>query len=165
VAGLKLTAPELLTGAHRLEEFDSGVAPLDDWLRRRALANQAGGASRVYVVCDDQKEVAGYFALASGALALADAPGKLRRNMPDPIPMAVPGRLAVERRYQGAGLGVALLQDAVLRVRQAASIMGIRGILVHAISDDAKRFYEHHGFIAGPNAPMTLILSLAHGGQ
>lgn len=81
--------------------------------------------------------------------------------MPDPIPMAMLGRLAVDRTCRGQGLGAALLQDAVLRIRQAASIMGFRGILVHAISDDAKRFYEHRGFIAAPKQLMTLIFSFA----
>ncbi len=74
--------------------------------------------------------------------------------------MSVLGRLAVDRAWQGRGLGVALLQDAVLRAGQAAHIMGIRGILVHALSDEAKTFYERHGFAASPRPPMTLVLSL-----
>lgn len=110
---------------------------------------------------DDELRVVGYYAIASGAIALVDAPGRLKRNMPDPIPMAILGRFAIDRTCQGQGLGVALLQDAVLRIRQAATIMGIRGILVHAISEEAKRFYEHHGFIAAPKQPTSLILSLA----
>lgn len=156
-----LAAPKLLTALDSIDGFDSGVSSLDDWLRRRALANQSSGASRVYAVCHEELGVVGYYALASGALALAEAPGKLRRNMPDPIPMAVLGRMAVDRRVQRQGLGVALLQDAVLRVQQAASILRIRGMLVHAISEEAKHFYEHYGFIAGQNSPMTLALSLA----
>jgi GNAT superfamily N-acetyltransferase len=160
-----LSAPEILTGAHRLDGFDSGVTTLDDWLKRRAIANQSSGASRVYVAADEALAVVGYYALASGALTLADAPGRLRRNMPDPIPMAVLGRLAVDHRHHGQGIGAALLQDAVLRIRQAAFIMGIRGVLVHAISEDAKRFYEYHGFVAGQKAPMTLVLSLAEVGM
>ncbi|SHO67552.1 Acetyltransferase (GNAT) domain-containing protein [Pseudoxanthobacter soli DSM 19599] len=140
--------------------FQSGEAALDDWLRRRALANQISGASRTYVVTTAERRVVGYYALASGALASSDATGRLRRNMPDPIPMAVLGRLAVDRSMQGRGLGVALLQDAVLRVRHASAILGIRGILVHAISDDARTFYEHHGFTGTPRHPMTLVLSL-----
>lgn len=155
-----LQAPAPLSGQHILGDFDSGVPSLDDWLRRRAMANQVAGASRCYVVADDAWRVVGYYALASGALALAEAPGRVRRNMPDPVPVAVLGRLAIHGAAQGQGLGVALLQDAVLRVRQAAAIMGIRGILVHAISDDARRFYERHGFVASPTNPMTLVLSL-----
>lgn len=85
---------------------------------------------------------------------------KMRWNMPNPVPVAILGRLAIHGTAQGQGLGVALLQDAVLRVRQAAAIMGIRGLLVQAISDDARRFYERHGFSASPTNPMTLVLSL-----
>lgn len=158
---MELRAPDLLTAEHGLTAFDSGVASLDDWLRRRALANQFSGASRVYVVAAPVNRVVGYYALASGALAHADAPGRMKRNMPDPVPMAVLGRLAIDRSMQGRGLGVALLQDAVLRVHQAAAIMGICGVLVHAISDEARAFYEHHGFIASATNPFTLILSVA----
>jgi GNAT superfamily N-acetyltransferase len=146
--------------AHVIEAFDSGVPTLDLWLARRARANQVSGASRTYVVADHNGTVIGYYALASGAFALSEAPGSVRRNMPDPIPVAVLGRLAVGKAYQGQGLGVALLQDAVIRVKQAAAILGIRGILVHALSEDAKRFYERHGFVEGTNTPMMLILSL-----
>jgi len=157
-----LAAPQPLTGSHVLTAFDSGAASLDDWLRRRALGNQASGASRVYVVAEPGRRiVVGYYALASGALAHAQAPGRIRRNMPDPVPMAVLGRLAVDRSMQGQGLGVALLQDAVLRVQRAAAILGIRGLLVHAISEQARAFYEHHGFVASVSDPLTLILSVA----
>jgi GNAT superfamily N-acetyltransferase len=154
-----LSAPSLLADAHDLDSFDSGNGALDRWLRRRARANQVSGASRTYVVTEDQR-VVGYYCLSSGALALAEATGSLRRNMPDPIPMAVLGRLAVDANWQGRGIGVALLQDAVVRVAQAAMIVGIRGVLVHAISGEAKAFYERYGFTASPANPMTLVLSL-----
>ncbi len=108
-----LTAPALLTAGHRIEEFNSGVASLDEWLKRRALPNQYSGASRTYVVTEAQK-VLGYNCLASGALALNHAPAGIRRNMPDPVPLAILGRLAIDTAWQGKGLGVALLQDAVL---------------------------------------------------
>lgn len=155
------SAPALLEESHDLDLFQSGNGSLDEWLRRRARSNQVSGASRSYVVAVERR-VVGYYCLASGALDLADAPGSVRRNMPDPIPMAVLGRLAIDREWQGKGLGAALLQDAVLRTSQAASIMGIRGLLVHAISDDAKAFYEHYGFQYSPSHPMTLVLSLKH---
>jgi GNAT superfamily N-acetyltransferase len=132
---------------------------LDDWLTKRAYSNQIGGASRTYVVTGADR-VVGYYSLASGALALADAPGSMRRNMPDPVPVGILGRLAVDRSYQGKGLGVALLQDAVVRTAQAAGIIGIRGLLVHAISLEAKTFYQYHGFVESPTQSMTLILSL-----
>ncbi len=158
-----LSEPTLLTASHLVDGFNCGVASLDDWLRRRAMQNQLSGASRTYVVSDGQK-VAGYYCLSSGALALNDAPGAIRRNMPDPVPLAIMGRLAVDTAWQGRGLGVALLQDAVLRTIQAGGILGIRGLLVHAISEAAKAFYEHHGFIASSTQPMTLILSLKERG-
>lgn len=132
---------------------------MDDWLKRRARTNQISGASRTYVVAEAGRVVA-YYCLASGALALSDAPGGLKRNMPDPIPMAILGRLAVDQSWQGRGLGVALLRDAVERTQAASAILGIRGLLVHALSDQAKAFYELHGFVASPVRPMTLVMSL-----
>jgi GNAT superfamily N-acetyltransferase len=154
-----LSAPALLTAEHALDEFDCGTPSLNDWLKRRAHINQLSGASRTYVVATDQR-VVGYYCLASGALAAADAPGGLRRNMPDPIPMAILGRLAVDAAWRGQGLGGALLNDALVRTAQAARIVGIRGLLVHAISPEAIAFYQHYGFVASPKQPMTLILSL-----
>lgn len=153
-------APEHLTSQHDLEAFDSGVPALDEWLRRHALANEQAGASRTYVVCAGVR-VVGYYALATGGVAQATATGRVRRNMPDPVPVMVLGRLAVDRAYQSRGLGVWLLRDAILRTLQAAEVGGIRAILVHAISEDAKRFYERHGFVASPIAPMTLMITVA----
>lgn len=154
-----LSAPEPLHDDHDLEHFQCGIVSLDDWLKRRARANQAGGASRTYVIAAD-KRVIGYYCLSSGAIAAIEAPGKIRRNMPDPIPMTVMGRLAIDQFWQGKGIGVALLQDAVLRAARAAEIIGIRGVLVHAISAEAKAFYEHNGFVPSPSNPLTLLLSL-----
>ena len=151
--------PSLLAITHDLHEFSSGVSTLDDWLRRRALHNQLSGASRTYVSALGRR-VVGYYCLASGAIALNEAPRSLRRKMPDPIPVAVLGRLAVDQSFQKRGLGAALLQDAVERTIQAASILGIRGLLVHALSERAKSFYEYYGFSASPTQPMTLVLSL-----
>lgn len=151
--------PCLLTEDCQLDGFASGVDSLDDWLKKRALPNQVNGASRTYVVAEGKK-VAGYYCLASGALALNDAPSSVSRNMPNPVPVVILGRLAVDKSCQGKGLGVALLQDAVVRTAQAGGIVGIRGLLVHALSNEAKAFYEHHGFVASPTQPMTLILSL-----
>lgn len=154
-----LSAPALLENSHDLDQFQCGHPALDDWLRRRARSNQLSGASRTYIVADGRRAV-GYYCLSSGALDLLAAPGGIRRNMPDPIPMAILGRLAVDMGWQGKGLGTALIQDAVLRTTQAASILGIRGLLVHAISDEAKAFYEGYGFTATPKNPLTLVLSL-----
>lgn len=156
---MKLEPPALLNAEHLLDGFACGTPTLDDWLKRRARANQISGASRTYVVAEAGKVVA-YYCLASGALALNDAPTGLKRNMPDPIPMAILGRLGVDQSWQGRGLGVALLRDAVERTQAASAILGIRGLLVHALSDQAKAFYEHHGFVASPVRPMTLVMSL-----
>jgi GNAT superfamily N-acetyltransferase len=152
--------PEKLLPSHVLADFDSGQPTLDDWLRRRAMQNEAAGASRTYVVCAGQR-VVGYYSLAVGAVSHEIAPGRIRRNMPDPVPVMVLGRLAVDRAWQGRGLGKALLRDAILRAAQAAEIAGIRGILVHAISEDAKRFYEDQGFHSSPVNPMTLVITIA----
>ncbi|HKE55448.1 MAG TPA: GNAT family N-acetyltransferase [Pyrinomonadaceae bacterium] len=155
-----ISAPEKLDPEHDLSQFHCGEATLDDWLRKRALQNEESGASRTYVACQGKRVVA-YYALAAGAVAHAQAPGRVRRNMPDPVPVMVIGRLAVDETVQGQALGPALLRDAVLRTVQAAEIAGIRAILVHAISERAKRFYEKWGFIASPIDTMTLMITVA----
>ena len=154
-----MLAPALLTEAHQLEEFSCREAVLDDWLKKRARTNQASGASRTYVAGEEGGRVIGYYCLSSGAIAAVDAPGSVRPNMPDPIPMAILGRLAIDQAFQGRGIGKAMLQDAVLRAGQAASIMGIRGLLVHVLDDKAKAFSERFGFRGSPTSPLTLILS------
>jgi GNAT superfamily N-acetyltransferase len=155
----QISPPEKLAPDHDLSSFDSGSPVLDDWLRRRALPNQESGASRSYVIRAGQR-VIGYYALAAGAVAQAEATGRTRRNMPDPVPVMVLGRLAIDARYQNRGFGRALLRDAILRTLQAAEIAGIRAILVHAISEDARRFYERCGLRPSPVDPMTLMIAL-----
>ena len=155
-----LTPPEKLRADHDLSQFRCGEPALDDWPRRRALHNEESGASRTYVVCAGQRVVA-YDALAVGAVSHAGAPGRVRRNMPDPVPVMIIGGLAVDQEFHGRGLGQGLLRDAVLRTLQAADIAGIRAILVHAISSDAQRFYERHGFVQSPIDPMMLMTTLA----
>ena len=157
---MALARPEPLSDLHELDDFFCGVGSLDDWLKRRARANQASGASRTYVLADDRKVVA-YYALASGAIAVASSVGRFRRNMPDPIPVAVLGRLAIDRSQQGRGLGRALFRDCALRVAHAADTIGIRGIVVHAISDQVTAFYQAIGFDPSPADPMTLMVTLA----
>jgi GNAT superfamily N-acetyltransferase len=154
------TLPEKLREDHDLSLFQCGEPALDDWLRRRSLQNEQSGASRTYVVFTGPRVVA-YYALAVGAVAHASAPGRVRRNMPDPVPVMIIGRLAVDQEFHGHGLGQGLLRDAVLRTLQAADIAGIRAILVHAISSDAQRFYERHGFVRSPIDPMMLMITLA----
>jgi len=155
-----VSRPEPLTAAHDLAAFSCGEPTLDDWLRRRALANQISGTSRSYVLIGNSR-VAGYYTLAAGAIAVVEAPGRVRRNSPDPIPMAVLGRLAIDAAWQGRGFGHLLLRDAVLRTRQAAETIGIRGLLVHALSPAAKGFYQARGFVESPANPMTLMVTLA----
>jgi GNAT superfamily N-acetyltransferase len=131
--------PERLSAQHDLSGFDSGEPALDDWLRRRAERNEASGASRTYVVCAGRK-VAGYYALAAGAICHLDAPGRIKRNMPDPIPVMLVGRLAVDKAFHGQGVGAGLLRD---------------------VSEEAKRFYEKYGFVASPVDPLTVMITMA----
>lgn len=158
--GADPSPPGKLSAEHDLSGFDSGEPVLDDWLRRRAQHNEASGASRTYVVCVG-KRVVGYYTLAVGAVTHAVAPGRVRRNMPDPVPVMVLGRLAVDKAFQNQGIGAGLLRDAVLRTVQAAEIAGIRAILVHCISEAAKHFYEKHGFVASPFDPLTVMITVA----
>ncbi len=155
---LQLQAPEPLSAAHQLDDFDSGELVLDEWLKRRALANQLSGASRTFVVPDQNRRVCGYYAMAAGAVAHQQATSAVRRNMPDPVPVMVLARLAVDLRAQGLKLGAGLLQDAFNRAVVVSHNTGVRALLVHALHDQAKQFYEHYGFQASPVDAMTLML-------
>lgn len=157
---MKLAAPMPLTERHVTSEFSCGVDSLDDWLKRRSLKNQIQGASRTFVVCDGARVLA-YYALASGAVTAKHATGKFRRNMPEPIPVVVLGRLAVDRSLHGRGFGRALVRDAGMRVLQAADAIGIRGMTVHALTDEAKTFYEKVGFDPSPLDSHVLMITLA----
>lgn len=155
-----LRAPEPLAPTHDVGGFDCGVESLNSWLIRRAAANQASGASRTFVVSEESR-VVGYYALASSAVVTSAATGRFRRNMPDPIPVVVLGRLAVAASHHGKGLGRALFQDAALRVINAAETIGIRGLLVHALSEEARDFYLRLGLESSPLDPMTLMVTVA----
>lgn len=157
---LDLHAPQPLLPTHRCDGFSSSEPELDAWLMRRAHANQLSGASRTFVVVDAQGVVMGYYALAAGAVSHQVATSGVRRNMPDPVPVMVLARLAVDQRAQGYKLGASLLQDAVKRCVQVSQHAGIRAVLVHALHDRAKQFYEHYGFQASPVHPLTLLLRL-----
>lgn len=154
-----VTAPEALNVSHSFTKFDCGNVTLNNWLKERALKNESSGASRTYVICH-QNHVIGYYTLATGAVHHVEAPGRVRRNMPDPIPVMVLGRLAVDCQWQKKGLGQDLLSDAVKRTLQVATIVGIRAIVVHAISDQAKKFYQQFGFQSAPTDPLDLMISL-----
>ena len=158
---MNLQAPVPLTSTHLVDLFSCGEPVLDDWLKRRALANQISGASRTFVVTDSENQVMGYYALAAGAVTHQDATRAIRQNMPDPIPVMVLARLAVDTRAQGIKLGAALLRDALDRCLGIASNAGVRALLVHALNERAREFYEYYGFKASPVNPMTLMLGLA----
>jgi predicted N-acetyltransferase YhbS len=155
-----LQAPTPLTASHLTDGFDCGHPSLNAWVQKRALANAASGASRTYVVCADDQRVIGYYALAAGSIAASATPGALRRNMPDPLPVIVLGRLAVDNTHTCQGVGQGLLKDAVLRSLQAAQLIGARALLCHAIDNTAKAFYLKHGFVESPSEPLTVFLSL-----
>ena len=157
---LQLKAPQPLATIHVLSAFTCGEASLDDWLKRRALANHLSGASRTFVVTDQEDRVYGYYAMAAGAVSHQSATSNVRRNMPDPIPVMVLARLAVDLRAQGIKLGASLLQDAVGRAMSVSQNAGVRALLVHALNDRAKQFYEHYGFQESPQHSMTLMLRL-----
>jgi len=159
---VQLAAPEPLSIGHRIDAFDCGEPVLDEWLRKRALGNQSSGASRTFVVSDASGRVMGYYAVAAGAVAHETATSAVRRNMPDPVPVLVLGRLAVDRQAQGMKLGASLLQDAVKRAIGVSADAGIRALLVHALSEPAKQFYLHYGFQASTLHPMTLMMRLPH---
>ena len=155
-----LSAPQPLAAHHQLAGFLCGEPALDDWLKRRAARNQVNGSSRTYVVCEGDA-VVGYYCLAAGAVGHAEAPSSLKRNRPDPVPVLVLGRLAIHQDHHQKGIGTALLNDAIRRALQTAEIAGVTALLVHAISEQARRFYLSRGFILSPIKPMTLCLMLA----
>ena len=157
---LTLSAPQPLAAAHQRGDFESGEPALEEWLKRGAMNNQLTGDSRTFVVVDEENRVLGLYAMAAGAVAHHVATSSVRRNMPDPVPVMVLGRLAVDRRAQGIKLGAAMLHDAVMRAITVSQNTGVRALLVHAIHERAKQFYVHYGFQESPQHPMTLMLRL-----
>jgi GNAT superfamily N-acetyltransferase len=154
-----LSAPVALTVEHDLSGFDCGEPALNDWLRHRALKNESR-FSRTYVVCENTRVVA-YFCISAGAVDRAAAPGKVRRNAPDTIPVSVIGRLAVSRDHAGKGLGADILSDALRRIAVASQSIGIGAVLVQAKDEAAKRFYMRCAeFIEYPNDSRTLFLPI-----
>ncbi len=149
--------PRPISADDDTSSFDSGEPPLDDYLRQRALANHVQGASRCFVTCRAGR-VVGYYALASASVQHRDVTGKVRRNMPDPLPVILLSRLAVDRKEQGSGLGKHLLRDAILRSVAASEIIGVRALFVHALNDTARAFYAHFDFEPSPTDPLHLLL-------
>ena len=157
---MPLSVPSPLSEEHRLDDFQCSAPELTKWLIERARQNQASGASRCFVVADEQQQVVGYYALAAGSVSHEDAPGRIRRNMPDPIPVIVLGRLAVDMDWIGQGIGQGLLKDALQRALQTRQQVGARALLCHATDEAAKAFYLKHGFIESPIHDMTVMLPL-----
>lgn len=152
-----IAAPRLLEAADDVGQFDCGVPALNDWLKKRALVNHLSGASRSYVATVDRR-IAAFYCLSAGAIQHAAAPGNIRRNMPEPVPVIVMGRLAVDVGFQGRGLGPALLQHALERTQELAKGAGIRALLVHAKDEVAAKFYGRFGFVPSPLDAMTLLV-------
>ena len=157
--GGKLAEPERLKPDYVISEFDSGNDALNYWLHHKALHNDRADASRTYVICQD-KSVVAYYCLSTGSVNRSEVSGRLRRNMPDPIPIMILGRLAVDLAWQHHGIGAALLRDALLRTLQVSEIAGVKALLVHSISDQATEFYKKWGFHPSPVNPKTLFLSI-----
>ena len=153
-----LSAVELLATSHDLAEFDCGAhTSLNDWLKRFARMNQASGDSRTYVV-HRNLTVVGYYSIAPGSIARKDATRRASKSAPDPIPIILLARLAVDEHEQGRGLGSALLKDALQRAYAGANIIGGRSILVHAIDAGAAAFYRKYGFENCPGMVLHLML-------
>lgn len=155
-----VSAPVPLQPEHELNAFSCGVPELDEWLRDRARRNERQDVSRTFVACRGTR-VVGYYALAAGAVARVEAPKPLTRNSPDPIPAILLGRLAVDQREQGSGLGAFLLRDALIRCIRAAEAIGARAVMVDAISDEAIAFYRRYEFIPSPLRPSMLFSPMA----
>jgi GNAT superfamily N-acetyltransferase len=159
VLGAKLSAPSPITPAHDLSRFKCGKEALDDWLRQRALKSEGLRHARTCVVAHGNT-VVGFHSIVMGAVQIGLAPSKLKRNAPDPIPVGILARMAVDVRFRGQGLGAALLKDGLLRILQASEIVGARAVLVHAIDAEALRFYEKYGFKEFPSGSKTLFLPM-----
>lgn len=152
--------PQPLDNEHRINGFECGVGSLDTWLVKHARAAVGAGSARTYVVVDSEQErVVGYHALAVASIEHGEATARARRGMSkSPIPAMLLARLAVDKTVQGRGIGAFLLRDAMTRSVSVAEQAGIRLLLVHAVNDEARAFYEHFDFEASPSDPMNLQL-------
>lgn len=153
--------PVPITPEHRLDGFDCGKQPLDDWLKAHAIGNE-GKASRTFVVAGDDLNVQAYYTLALGSVTLKELPRKLRHSLPNPVPVMLLGRLAVDRRYSGKGIGLgpAMLKEAMVRTLKVSREAGLRALVVHAIDDEAVTFYTKYKFQLFPPETRTLLLPI-----
>ena len=154
-----LSKVEPISASHDVSRFDCGVhESLNHWLRRFALVNQRNETARTYVVHRNQL-VVGYYSISAGSVSTEDSPARVAKGLArHPIPVILLGRLAIDKQEKGSGLGKALLKDALARIAQAADIVGARAVLVHAIDEPARRFYEHFGFEPSPIHELQLVL-------
>jgi len=157
---MSLLPPALITAEHQVEGFDCGKEALNQYLRRFALTNTAAGTARTYVTTSSEEPtVIGYYSLASGSVEKAAVPERVAKGVPNhPVPVVLLARLAVDQRFQGKGVGKALLKDALARTLAAADVVGIRALLVHAKDQEAARFYSQFGFAPSPTDPLHLML-------
>lgn len=156
-----INPPELLTQYHEVSDFSCGKSVLDSWLKDKALKNQTNRGSRTFVITSG-KQVAGYYALASGAVERTQVTSKMARNMPNPIPVVILARLAIDNHFKGLSLGKGLLKDALLRCVNVASQIGVKAVLVHALDQEAMAFYQKFGFEPMPKQDKTLMISIAN---
>ena len=157
---VKYSPPQRISSEHIVENFDCGETSLNDWLKKRALKNDLGDASRTYVVCCDDNVVA-YYSLHLGCIQHSEAVRKIKRNMPDPIPAIVLGRLAVDANHQGKGLARALIKDIFLRAIQVSDLAGTKAVLVKALNDEVTAFYQSFGFVPSKTDPLLLMKAIA----
>lgn len=157
---MTLNAPQLLGNHHQLDSFDCGKATLNEWLSRHALQAQHSGSAKTFVVLDD-KQVVGFFSLTVGQVDILEVPERVGKGMGHyPIPVVLLARLAVDKRYQGRGIGVGMLQDAIRRTCIIGEQVGIRAVLTHPLDDAAARFYRKFGFASSPLREQQLLLLL-----
>lgn len=153
-----IIGPELLQSTHVVQEFHSGKPPLDEFLRKHALPNQASGTSRTYVI-HQEKKVIGYYSLAPASVDLEETPDRIRKGQPrHPVPAVLLARLALDQSAQGKGLGKHLLLDAFRRAVAGAEVIGGRALLVHAKDEEARAFYQKFDMEPSPTHPMHLFL-------
>lgn len=153
------STPDALASYHDLDDFDCGSASLNEWLRKHARPAQASGSARVFVTTvDETATVAGYYALAASSVEREAASERAAQGQPAQLPAVLLARLAVDRRHQGVGVGSSLIKDVLLRIVDAADLVGVRVLLVHAKDEQAKAFYLHFGFEESPTDPLHLMM-------
>ncbi|MGO9962584.1 MAG: GNAT family N-acetyltransferase [Acidimicrobiales bacterium] len=156
---MSYAGPQLLSGEDVLTGFDSGKPALNNWLVRHSLSNQSGGTSRTWVVIEvETNRVVGFYASSTASVLRSSAPRKFGRSQPEELPAILLGRIGVDAKHKGNGLGAALLRHFMFKAIEVAGSVGVRLVLVHAKDEEAKSFYRHYGFIESPADPMTMTM-------